>query len=199
MEEILSLYEIKLLPKKLRSNRTSTPVPYNRCIDSLHLTRYYFYNPSENKVFVAHNGEFLEEKFLNQENTRNDIDLQIVEEDTPVPIVELVTQQDNVETQPETAEEVQIQDLRRSTRIRQEPDRYLGFLVSQDGEDLNEPTSYGEAVSCSESEQWQEAMKAEIQSMYDNQLWELTDLPQHCRAVGRKWVFKKKTDMDENR
>ncbi|KAJ9557116.1 LOW QUALITY PROTEIN: hypothetical protein OSB04_011730 [Centaurea solstitialis] len=34
--------------------------------------------------------------------------------------------------------------------------------------------------------------------MYDNQVWELTDLPQHCRVVGRKWVFKKKTDMDGN-
>ncbi|KAJ9558211.1 hypothetical protein OSB04_012825 [Centaurea solstitialis] len=41
-------------------------------------------------------------------------------------------------------------------------------------------------------------MKAEMQSMYDNQVWELTDLPQHCKAVGRKWVFKKKTDMDGN-
>ncbi|KAJ9546797.1 hypothetical protein OSB04_019340 [Centaurea solstitialis] len=50
----------------------------------------------------------------------------------------------------------------------------------------------------SESEQWQEAMEAEMQSMYNNQVWELTDLPQHCRAVGRKWVFKKKTDMDGN-
>ncbi|KAJ9545205.1 hypothetical protein OSB04_024912 [Centaurea solstitialis] len=123
---------------------------------------YYFYNLSENKVFVARNGEFLEEKFLNQENTRNDIDLQIVDEDTPAPIVEPVTKQDN------------------------------------DGGDVNEPTSYGEVVSGSESEQWQEAMKAEMQSMYNNQVWELTDLPQHCRAVGRKWVFKKKTDMDGN-
>ncbi|KAJ9553525.1 hypothetical protein OSB04_017570 [Centaurea solstitialis] len=126
---------------------------------------YYFYNPEENKVFVARNGKFLEEKFLSSGNTRKDVDLQ---------------------------------DLRRSSRVRQEPDRYLGFLVSQDSGDLNEPTSYGEAVSGNESEQWQEAMKAEMQSMYDNQVWELTDLPQHCRAVGRKWVFKKKTDMDGN-
>ncbi|KAJ9545210.1 hypothetical protein OSB04_024917 [Centaurea solstitialis] len=74
----------------------------------------------------------------------------------------------------------------------------IGTFLSHDGGDLNEPTSYGEAVSGSESEQWQEAMKAEMQSMYDNQVWELIDLPQHCRAVGRKWVFKKKTDMDGN-
>ncbi|KAJ9545177.1 hypothetical protein OSB04_024884 [Centaurea solstitialis] len=159
---------------------------------------YYFYNPEENKVFVARNGKFLEEKFLSSGNTRKDVDLQVVDEENTTPIVEPEIQHENVEPQSEPIEEVQTQDLHRSSRVRQEPDRYLGFLVSQDSGDLNEPTSYGEAVSGSESEQWQEAMKAEMQSMYDNQVWELTDLPQHCRAVGRKWVFKKKTDMDGN-
>ncbi|KAJ9566734.1 hypothetical protein OSB04_002700 [Centaurea solstitialis] len=159
---------------------------------------YYFYNPEENKVFVARNGKFLEEKFLSLENTRKDVDLQIVDEESTTPVVEPDIQHNNVEPQSEPVEEVQTQDLRRSSRVRQEPDRYLGFLVSQDSGDLNEPTSYGEAVSGSESEQWQEAMRAEMQSMYDNQVWQLTDLPQHCKAVGRKWVFKKKTDMDGN-
>ncbi|KAJ9560249.1 hypothetical protein OSB04_005409 [Centaurea solstitialis] len=140
---------------------------------------YYFYNPEENKVFVARNGKFLEEKFLSSGNTREDVDLQVVDEENTTPIVEPEIQLENVEPQSEPIEEVQTHDLRRSNRVRQEPDRYLGFLVSQDGGDLNEPTSYGEAVSGSESEQWQEAMKAEI-------------------AVGRKWVFKKKTDKDGN-
>ncbi|KAJ9561710.1 hypothetical protein OSB04_006870 [Centaurea solstitialis] len=159
---------------------------------------YYFYNPEENKVFVARNGKFLEEKFLSLENTRKDVDLQVVDEEDTTPTVEPEIQHSNVEPQSELIEEVQTQGLCRSSRVRQEPDRYLGFLVSQDIGDLNEPTSYGEAVSGSESEQWQEAMRAEMQSMYDNQVWELTDLPQHCKAVGRKWVFKKKTDMDGN-
>ncbi|KAJ9552754.1 hypothetical protein OSB04_016799 [Centaurea solstitialis] len=159
---------------------------------------YYFYNPEENKVFVARNGKFLEEKFLSLENTRKDLDLQVVDEESTTPVVEPEIQHNNVEPQSEPIEEVQTQDLRRSNRVRQEPDRYLGFLVSQDSGDLNEPTSYGEAVSGSESKQWQEAMRAEMQSMYDNQVWELTDLPQHCKAVGRKWVFKKKTGMDGN-
>ncbi|KAJ9542704.1 hypothetical protein OSB04_029210 [Centaurea solstitialis] len=122
--------------------------------------------------------------FLSSGNTREDVDPQIVDEDNTIPTVETDIQYENVEPQSEPIEEVQTQDLRRSTRVRQEPDRYLGFLVSQVGGDLNE--------------QWQEAMKAKMQSMYDNQVWELTDLPQHCRAVGRKWVFKKKTDMDGN-
>ncbi|KAJ9556849.1 hypothetical protein OSB04_011463 [Centaurea solstitialis] len=109
--------------------------------------RYYFYNSSENKVFVARNGEFLEDKFLSLENTINDVDLQKVEEYTTLPLIELLTQQEHVETQPETVEEVQTQDLRRSTRIRQKADRYLGFLITQDHGDLNEPISYGDAVS----------------------------------------------------
>ncbi|KAJ9553286.1 LOW QUALITY PROTEIN: hypothetical protein OSB04_017331 [Centaurea solstitialis] len=142
--------------------------------------------------------EILEEKFLSSGNTRKDVDLQIVDEENTTPIVEPEIQHENVEPQSERIEEVQTQNLRRSSRVRQEPDKYLGFLVSQDGGDLSEPASYGEVVSGNESEQWQEAMKAEMQSMYDNQVWELTDLPQHYRAVGRKWVFKKKTDMDGN-
>ncbi|KAJ9552008.1 hypothetical protein OSB04_016053 [Centaurea solstitialis] len=137
---------------------------------------YYFYNPEENKVFVARNGKFLEENFLSSGNTRKDVDLQVVDEENTTPIVEPEIQHENVEPQSEPIEEVQTQDLRRSSRVRQEPDRYLGFLVSQDNGDLNEPTSYGEAVSGNE----------------------LTDLPQHFRAVGCKWVFKKKTDMDGN-
>ncbi|KAJ9565881.1 hypothetical protein OSB04_001847 [Centaurea solstitialis] len=159
---------------------------------------YYFYNPEENKVFVARNGKFLEEKFLSSGNTRKDVDLQIVDENDTTPTVEPEIQHENVEPQSESIEEVQTQDLRRSSRVRQEPDRYLGFFITQSNGDLNEPVSYGEAVSGNESEQWQEAMKAEMQSMYDNQVWELEDLPQHCKVVGHKWVFKKKTDMDGN-
>ncbi|KAJ9538689.1 hypothetical protein OSB04_031422 [Centaurea solstitialis] len=92
---------------------------------------YYFYNPEENKVFVARNGKFLEEKFLSLENTRKDVDLQIVDEENTTPVVEPEIQHNNVEPQSEPVEEVQTQDLRRSSRVRQEPDRYLGFAKSE--------------------------------------------------------------------
>ncbi|KAI3672503.1 hypothetical protein L6452_38592 [Arctium lappa] len=41
-------------------------------------------------------------------------------------------------------------------------------------------------------------MNAEMQSMKDNQVWNLVDLPQNKTTVGSKWIFKKKTDMDGN-
>ncbi|GJZ11821.1 putative retrotransposon ty1-copia subclass protein, partial [Tanacetum coccineum] len=37
-----------------------------------------------------------------------------------------------------------------------------------------------------------------MQSMKDNQVWVLVDLPPNGRTIGSKWLFKKKTDMDGN-
>ncbi|GKE54135.1 retrotransposon protein, putative, ty1-copia subclass [Tanacetum coccineum] len=37
-----------------------------------------------------------------------------------------------------------------------------------------------------------------MQSIKDNQVWNLVDLPLDYKIVGSKWLFKKKTDMDGN-
>ena len=49
-----------------------------------------------------------------------------------------------------------------------------------------------------ESAKWKEAMDSEIQSMYDNQVWNLVDNVLGRKTVGCKWIFKKKTEMDGN-
>ena len=43
--------------------------------------------------------------------------------------------------------------------------------------DNNEPTSYGEAMVGPYSDEWLEAMKSEIESMYQNKAWTLVNLP----------------------
>ncbi|GJZ34439.1 retrotransposon protein, putative, ty1-copia subclass [Tanacetum coccineum] len=48
----------------------------------------------------------------------------------------------------------------------------------------------------SESNKWIDAINVEIQSMMDNMVWVLVDLPPGCKTVGSKWIFKKKTNMD---
>ncbi|GJW80835.1 putative retrotransposon ty1-copia subclass protein, partial [Tanacetum coccineum] len=40
------------------------------------------------------------------------------------------------------------------------------------------------------------AINVEMQSMKDNQVWDLVDLPPNGNTVGSKWLFKKKIDMD---
>ena len=64
--------------------------------------------------------------------------------------------------------------------------------------DHDDPTSYQEAISSLDSDRWLEAMKFEMQSMYDNQVWTLIDPPNGLKTIWCKWVFKKKTDMDGN-
>lgn len=86
------------------------------------------------------------------------------------------------------------QGVRRSDRIRHEPERY-GFLVTDNHDvllvDQNEPTSYQEAISDLDSKKWLEAMKSEMQSMYDNQVWTLIDPPEE-RPLGASGFSKRK-------
>ena len=49
-----------------------------------------------------------------------------------------------------------------------------------------------------DSGKWQDAMNSEMESMKENQVWTLVDLPDSRKAVECKWIFKKKTDADGN-
>nr|GEW15114.1 putative retrotransposon protein [Tanacetum cinerariifolium] len=68
-----------------------------------------------------------------------------------------------------------------------------GYAEEHDLGDLNEPPNFNAALSDPESEKWLDAMNMEIQSMKDDQVWCLVDLPPNGRTVGSKWLFKKKT------
>ena len=47
-----------------------------------------------------------------------------------------------------------------------------------------------------DSDKWLEAMKSEMQSMYDNTVWDLVVPLDGIKPIANKWVFKRKTDMD---
>ncbi|KAK8701343.1 hypothetical protein V6N13_019731 [Hibiscus sabdariffa] len=59
-----------------------------------------------------------------------------------------------------------------------------------------EPKSH--KLSSPDSEKSLEAMRSEMDSMSDNQVWTLVEPPEGIKPIGCKWVFKKKTDMDCN-
>ncbi|KAL4308299.1 hypothetical protein GQ457_01G020660 [Hibiscus cannabinus] len=156
---------------------------------------YYFYN--ENKVFVARTGVFLEKEFLTNSEKGRNIELKEVQQQQDIePKVEGISQA--VEENPTGLE---TQPLRRSTRERYELEIY-GFLVTTHGDvilvDQDEPKTYQEAVASPDSEKWLEAMRSEMDSMSENQVWTLVEPPEGIKPIGCKWVFKKKTDMDGN-
>jgi hypothetical protein len=58
-------------------------------------------------------------------------------------------------------------------------------------------TSAEEPTSVAEAEQdpcWRKAMMEEMNSIKDNNTWELVDLPRGHKPIGLKWVFKVKRD-----
>ncbi|GKA95516.1 retrotransposon protein, putative, ty1-copia subclass [Tanacetum coccineum] len=69
-------------------------------------------------------------------------------------------------------------------------------LINQEARDLGEPANYKAALLDPESDKWLNAMNVEMQSMKDNEVWILVELPPNGKTVGSKWLFKKKTDMD---
>nr|GEU90087.1 hypothetical protein [Tanacetum cinerariifolium] len=87
-----------------------------------------------------------------------------------------------------------------SARLPQAPDRYGYYDDVEEYElgDLDEPPNYKAALVDHESDKCLEAMNTKMQSMKDNQVWILVELPSNGQTIRIKWLFKKKTDMDGN-
>nr|GEY27799.1 hypothetical protein [Tanacetum cinerariifolium] len=75
---------------------------------------------------------------------------------------------------------------------------YKFFIDAKEHElkDLGEAANYKAALLDLESDKWLNAMNVEMQSIKDNEVWELVDLPPNGKTIGHKWLFKKKTNMD---
>nr|GEW00021.1 putative retrotransposon protein [Tanacetum cinerariifolium] len=80
------------------------------------------------------------------------------------------------------------------------PDRMYLYINAEEHElgDLGEPANYKVALLDHESEKWLNAMNVEMQSMKENEVWVLVELPPNGKTIGSKWPFKKKTNMDGN-
>ncbi|KAK1685984.1 hypothetical protein QYE76_046832 [Lolium multiflorum] len=111
----------------------------------------------------------------------------------PAPVTEEANDNDH-----ETSNEIATEP-RRSTRERATPDWYdpcLNVMIVDNNDE--DPATYEEAMMSPDSNKWQEAMKSEMGSMYDNKVWTLVDLPDSRKAVENKWIFKRKTYADGN-
>ena len=87
---------------------------------------------------------------------------------------------------------------RRSSRTRAAPEMYGNHVMNFMVDENDDPATYEEAMMSPDSNKWLEAMKSEMESMYENQVWNLVDLPHDRKAVENKWIFKRKTDADGN-
>ncbi|GJV69342.1 retrotransposon protein, putative, ty1-copia subclass [Tanacetum coccineum] len=159
---------------------------------------YYFYFPPENKIVVARYAEFFEKNLLSQEVSGRAGELEEIQDEDTSPSE--ITSEIPMEVEGFEPPHEEEAPVRRSVRTHRAPERLcLNVEVEEHSlGDLNEPANYKAAMLDPKSNKWLDAMNAEMQSMKDNQVWRLVDLPPNCKTVGSKWLFKKKTDMDGN-
>ncbi|GJT35539.1 retrotransposon protein, putative, ty1-copia subclass, partial [Tanacetum coccineum] len=134
---------------------------------------YSFYYPPENKVLVARNVEFVENSRITQEASISLEDLEIIQKEDTHPSIDtsLNYEEDDQEIDKPQSEIILIRDL-------------------------GEPANYKAALLDHKYDKWLNAMNLEMQSMKDNEVWDLVDLLPNGKTVGSKWLFKKKTDID---
>ncbi|RDX80607.1 hypothetical protein CR513_38828, partial [Mucuna pruriens] len=162
--------------------------------------------------------EFGKEENIRNEESANDIGQVLVpitvQETTPVigdnvqtTIPDIVLEQDYDEALPQTPieqpQQPQQVSLRKSIRERRHAilDDYIVFL--QEHEDViglteDDPINFCQAMQSSNSQKWIDAMKDELKSMQDNDVWDLVELPEGVKPIGCKWIFKTKKDSKGN-
>ena len=121
---------------------------------------------SEGKIFIAKYGSFLEKELLSKEVSGRKVELGKVI--VPSPELESRSSQKSVRVIPtpiseedndddhETSDQV-ITEPRRSTRVRSAPEWYYNPVLEVMLLDLDEPTSYDEAMMSPDSAKWLEA------------------------------------------
>lgn len=95
------------------------------------------------------------------------------------------------------------ESLRRSTRNDRKDYKQLhrkGFAkvasVASSLGGLDEPMTYKQAINSPERDHWLQAMHSELDSLRDNNTWELVDPPPNRSILKGRWVFKKKIGVD---
>ncbi|GJZ96866.1 retrotransposon protein, putative, ty1-copia subclass [Tanacetum coccineum] len=142
---------------------------------------YYFYFPPKNKIVVARYAEFLEKNLISQEVSGRAVELEEIQDEyTSHSEITSEIPMDVEGFEPPHEEEAHVC---RSVRTHRAPECLcLNVEVKEHSlGDLNEPANYKAAMLDPESDKWLDAMNAEMQSMKDNQVWRLVDLPPNSK------------------
>ena len=71
------------------------------------------------------------------------------------------------------------------------------YVLSVDDINLkNDPVNFKEAMSLLDAKDWLDAMNDEINSINKNEILEVTNLLSQRKAIGCKWVLRKKFKAD---
>ncbi|GAB2265737.1 hypothetical protein Dimus_037845 [Dionaea muscipula] len=146
----------------------------------------------KNTIMESRNAEFFENIFPYQSPEESSSKKRTLEDVTETGQGEDPNDEMDQDESQEPNEEIEFEP-RRSKRARIEkifgPDFQM-YMVDR------EPQTYKEAVNSPDGPLWKEAINSEVDSILQNHTWELVDLPQGCKPLGYKWIFRKKMKAD---
>lgn len=93
--------------------------------------------------------------------------------------------------------ENEVEIIQRPRRNRHAPQRY-GEWTFVAGCDDRDPLTIQEALARDDSKSWKKAISEELESLKENEVWDLVEKPKDRKIVGTKWVFKVKRDDHGN-
>ncbi|KAF8763325.1 Retrovirus-related Pol polyprotein like [Argiope bruennichi] len=150
---------------------------------------YKIYLPSRKKIIKSRDVDFKPERLCTTPVTVE------VEEDLNERYEETRSEERNLFEEQEP--------VRKSGRIRSSPawmksGEYLmaNIAAVEEFENSENPSTYSETLSSSESELWLEAMKEEIKALHENETWELVERPKGSKVINCRWVLRKKYNSD---
>ncbi|KAL6323845.1 hypothetical protein AAG906_005840 [Vitis piasezkii] len=161
---------------------------------------YRFYCPNHSvRIVETGNARFLENGEISGSNEPRKVDIEEIRVDIPPPFLP----QEIIVPQPVQ----QVEDNEQNNRdgslpleniaIENEISKRKETAITDDYV-VKDPVSFSQAMESDDSSKWMEAMNEELKSMAHNGVWDLIELPNNCKPVGCKWVFKTKRDAKGN-
>jgi hypothetical protein len=114
---------------------------------------------------------------------------EIIEKEIPK-----VPENKNVQQQEKQVPQTHASDFRRSTRLSRPHERHSPSLYYLLLTDSGERECYEEAMQVDNKNKWEKGMKEEMDSLVNNQTWDLVQFPVGKRALQNKWVYKLKEE-----
>lgn len=69
---------------------------------------------------------------------------------------------------------------------------FIALITNADSSEPYEPRTYRQAMSGGDAKQWEKSMENEVNSLIENNTWNLIDRPKDRAVLTGKWVYKHK-------
>ena len=183
-----------------------------------HSKGYKLWDSKTRRIHISRDVTFDENGEMQVENVREDteeqpchtIELEHIADQEEAPHCEKAIHKESTGTEDDSIQQEPVEDNddgdstfedaseipSRPRRERRAPREWWRLTHAANIAIADDPNSYKEALERPDSKNWKDAMDAEYASLMENKTWDLAELPKDRKAIGCKWVLKKKMKAD---